>query len=320
MELHRFRPACWTRWPPATASASSPTSAVPLAALAGILLFVAWNRGEWREFARLKNFSLPYRTVLVGTFLATVIFDLTVAVEGGLVPACVFFIHSMSTLFRIERLELVPTLDATFETGRRLIVRGRCASGARTCGSTRPSSPSCLHGRVARAAGFHAQAPMDLAGGAGGLVGDELGAHQEEKVAPHRPGPDTGGHQQAGHHQQPLAAGCENASSAPSAASVHSSNSTRCEWLRSSSRSYHFAKPRCRIVSGIAMADAPAAAMVAPGDRPCSARQPTARGGQPGHRGEGAGAALRAGQRPQPLQQLGRGPGVGMPPGGAPRP
>ena len=88
---------------------------MPLAALAGILLFVAWKRGEWREFARLKNFSLPYRTVLVGTFLATVIFDLTVAVEGGLVPACVFFIHSMSTLFRIERLELVPTLDATFE-------------------------------------------------------------------------------------------------------------------------------------------------------------------------------------------------------------
>jgi SulP family sulfate permease len=30
---------------------------VPLAALAGILLFVAWNMGEWREFARLKQFS-----------------------------------------------------------------------------------------------------------------------------------------------------------------------------------------------------------------------------------------------------------------------
>jgi SulP family sulfate permease len=80
-------------------------SAVPLAALAGILLFVAWNMGEWREFARLKNFSLQYRTILVGTFLATVIFDLTVAVEGGLVLACVFFIHRMSTLFRVEPLE-----------------------------------------------------------------------------------------------------------------------------------------------------------------------------------------------------------------------
>src|SRR4029079_11606135 len=33
---------------------------VPLAALAGILLVVAWNMGEWHEFARLRHFSLPY--------------------------------------------------------------------------------------------------------------------------------------------------------------------------------------------------------------------------------------------------------------------
>ncbi len=83
--------------------AAAPLAAhVPLAALAGILLFVAWNMGEWREFGRLKNFSLPYRTILVGTFLLTVIFDLTVAVEVGLVLACVFFIYRMSTLFRAE--------------------------------------------------------------------------------------------------------------------------------------------------------------------------------------------------------------------------
>ena len=75
---------------------------VPLAALAGILMFVAWNMGEWREFARLRQFSLAYRTVLVGTFLLTVIFDLTVAVEVGLILACVFFIYRMSTLFRVE--------------------------------------------------------------------------------------------------------------------------------------------------------------------------------------------------------------------------
>jgi len=75
---------------------------VPLAALAGILLFVAWNMGEWREFVRLRHFSVPYRTILVGTFLLTVIFDLTVAVEVGLALACVFFIYRMSTLFRVE--------------------------------------------------------------------------------------------------------------------------------------------------------------------------------------------------------------------------
>jgi SulP family sulfate permease len=75
---------------------------VPLAALAGILMFVAWNMGEWHEFARLRRFSPQYRTILVGTFLLTVIFDLTVAVEVGLVLACVFFIYRMSTLFRVR--------------------------------------------------------------------------------------------------------------------------------------------------------------------------------------------------------------------------
>jgi sulfate permease, SulP family len=75
---------------------------VPLAALAGILMFVAWNMGEWREFARLRRFSVPYRTILVGTFVLTVVFDLTVAVEVGLVLACLFFVYRMSTLFRIQ--------------------------------------------------------------------------------------------------------------------------------------------------------------------------------------------------------------------------
>jgi len=81
---------------------------IPLAALAGILLMVAWNMGEWHEFARLRHFSLPYRTILVGTFAMTVIFDLTVAVEVGLVLACIFFIYRMSTLFRVEVLESEP--------------------------------------------------------------------------------------------------------------------------------------------------------------------------------------------------------------------
>jgi SulP family sulfate permease len=97
---------------------------VPLAALAGILLFVAWNMGEWHEFARLKHFSVPYRTILVGTFLLTVIFDLTVAVEVGLVLACVFFIYRMSTLFRIE------THDASSDEVRVVRLYGALFFGA----------------------------------------------------------------------------------------------------------------------------------------------------------------------------------------------
>jgi SulP family sulfate permease len=77
---------------------------IPLAALAGILMFVAWNMGEWREFVRLRQFNATYRTILLGTFFLTVVFDLTVAVEAGLVLACVFFIYRMSDLFRVERV------------------------------------------------------------------------------------------------------------------------------------------------------------------------------------------------------------------------
>ncbi len=77
-------------------------SLVPLPALAGILLFVAWNMGEWHEFARLRHFSAGYRTILLGTFFLTVVFDLTVAVQAGLVLACVAFIYRMSTLFTVK--------------------------------------------------------------------------------------------------------------------------------------------------------------------------------------------------------------------------
>ncbi|WP_310459831.1 SulP family inorganic anion transporter [Sphaerotilus sp.] len=76
---------------------------VPLAVLAGILLFVAWNMGEWHEFARLRHFKLPYRSVLLGTFFLTVVFDLTIAVEVGLLLACGFFIWRMGQLFQVER-------------------------------------------------------------------------------------------------------------------------------------------------------------------------------------------------------------------------
>lgn len=76
---------------------------IPLAVLAGILLFVAWNMGEWHEFVRLKHFSNHYRLLMLGTFFLTVVFDLTVAVEVGLFMACALFVRRMSALFRVER-------------------------------------------------------------------------------------------------------------------------------------------------------------------------------------------------------------------------
>lgn len=77
-------------------------SHIPLAALSAILLFVAWNMGEWREFVHLRQFRLPYRVTLLAVFLLTVIVDLTVAVEVGLIAACLTFIYRISNLTHSE--------------------------------------------------------------------------------------------------------------------------------------------------------------------------------------------------------------------------
>ena len=82
---------------------------IPLSVLAGILLFVAWNMGEWHEFARLRKFSNHYRLLMLGTFFLTVVFDLTVAVEVGLVLACALFVRRMSELFRAELQPSTPS-------------------------------------------------------------------------------------------------------------------------------------------------------------------------------------------------------------------
>jgi len=81
---------------------------IPLAVLAGVLLFVAWNMGEWREFARLRQFSNHYRLMMVSTFAVTVVFDLTVAVELGLVLAVVLFVKRQSDLFRADLVAQHP--------------------------------------------------------------------------------------------------------------------------------------------------------------------------------------------------------------------
>jgi sulfate permease, SulP family len=48
---------------------------------------------------------MNYRVLMLGTFALTVVFDLTVAVEVGLVTACVLFIQKMNTLFSVELVE-----------------------------------------------------------------------------------------------------------------------------------------------------------------------------------------------------------------------
>jgi SulP family sulfate permease len=82
-------------------------SYVPLATLSAIVMVVAVNMGEWHEFLELRRYSYNYRIILLATFFVTVVFDLTIAVELGMVLASLFFIYRMSELTRIERLPLL---------------------------------------------------------------------------------------------------------------------------------------------------------------------------------------------------------------------
>ena len=91
---------------------------IPLASLAAILLFVAWGMGDWKAFGQLRRYSLSYRLILLSTFVLTVVFDITVAVEVGLVMAGLFFIHRVSRLTRLEAVVLPPEEVKTANGGR----------------------------------------------------------------------------------------------------------------------------------------------------------------------------------------------------------
>jgi len=80
---------------------------IPLTSLAAILMFVAYNMGEWKQFWHMRHFTLNYRIILVTTFVLTVAIDLTAAVEGGLLLSCLFFITRVTSLTRLELLESV---------------------------------------------------------------------------------------------------------------------------------------------------------------------------------------------------------------------
>jgi sulfate permease, SulP family len=78
---------------------------IPLAALAGILMFVAFNMVEWERIILIFKTPLSDVVVMLTTFLLTVLVDLTVAIEVGLVLAALLFMKRMSDLYRVEEFE-----------------------------------------------------------------------------------------------------------------------------------------------------------------------------------------------------------------------
>jgi len=81
-------------------------SHIPLAALAAILLWVAYSMADWSAFRELRQYSMFYRATLLSTFLLTVVFDIVVAVEVGLVLSSLFFIYRISSLTKVEEIVL----------------------------------------------------------------------------------------------------------------------------------------------------------------------------------------------------------------------
>jgi len=79
-------------------------SYVPLSVLAAILFVVAWNMGEWREIREITRQTYADVAVWFATFALTVLADLTVAVEVGMVMAALMFIRRVSRTTKVSRV------------------------------------------------------------------------------------------------------------------------------------------------------------------------------------------------------------------------
>jgi sulfate permease, SulP family len=84
--------------------ASKWAALVPMAVLAAILMVVAYNMGEWREIPELWRQGWTDRLVWLVTFVLTVVADLTVAVEAGMILAALLFIRRVAVTTTVTRV------------------------------------------------------------------------------------------------------------------------------------------------------------------------------------------------------------------------
>ena len=90
---------------------------IPMPTIAAILFMVAYNMSEWRTFKQLLKNPKSDITVLIITFILTVIFDLTIAIEVGLVIACLLFMRRMAETTQVSVItdEIDPTAESDVE-------------------------------------------------------------------------------------------------------------------------------------------------------------------------------------------------------------
>src|SRR5262252_6581021 len=84
--------------------ASRLVSYVPMAVLAGILMIVSYNMGEWREIPQLLKLTKTDISVWLVTFALTVFADLTVAVEAGMILAALLFITRVASTTTVSKV------------------------------------------------------------------------------------------------------------------------------------------------------------------------------------------------------------------------
>ena len=92
---------------------------IPMACLAGVLVVVSYGMSGWRSFLALMRNPKSDVTVLVLTFLLTIVFDLTVAIEVGLLCACLLFMRRMSETTDVKAIydEIDLNEDADMQQG-----------------------------------------------------------------------------------------------------------------------------------------------------------------------------------------------------------
>jgi len=79
-------------------------SYIPMAVLAGILMMVSYNMGEWREIPQLLRLTRTDISVWLVTFALTVFADLTVAVEAGMILAALLFIARVANTTTVAQV------------------------------------------------------------------------------------------------------------------------------------------------------------------------------------------------------------------------
>ncbi|MGN1263421.1 MAG: SulP family inorganic anion transporter [Prevotella sp.] len=92
---------------------------IPMACLAGVLVVVSYGMCGWRSFVALMKNPKSDVTVLLITFFLTIIFDLTVAIEVGLIIACLLFMRRMSETTDVKVIsdEIDPNDEADIQSG-----------------------------------------------------------------------------------------------------------------------------------------------------------------------------------------------------------